>query len=126
MFLPAAWERFRDHLPTADHNDLIAGYARLVSAPDPALREAATDAWIAWEDAVIAHESSGVPGAYGRRPRQAQLALVRICTHYFAHGAFLEEGVLLRDAHRLTGIPTALPGPGRGPLVRRRQELRLR
>jgi len=33
---------------------------------------------------------------------------VRICTRYFAHGARLEEGVLLRDACRLAGIPGVL------------------
>jgi proline iminopeptidase len=34
--------------------------------------------------------------------------LVRIITHYFANGAWLEEGALLRDAHRLAGIPAVL------------------
>jgi proline iminopeptidase len=34
--------------------------------------------------------------------------MVRICTHYFANGAWLEEGALLRDAHRLDGIPGVL------------------
>ncbi len=36
------------------------------------------------------------------------LAFVRICAHYFAHGAWLEEGALLRDAGRLVGIPGVL------------------
>jgi len=40
------------------------------------------------------------------------LALVRICSHYFSNGAWLEEGQLLRDAHRLAGIP-AVPVHGR-------------
>jgi proline iminopeptidase len=33
---------------------------------------------------------------------------VRICAHYFAHGAWLNEGALLRDAGRLAGIPGVL------------------
>jgi proline iminopeptidase len=33
---------------------------------------------------------------------------VRICAHYFSHGAWLEEGVLLREAGRLAGIPGVL------------------
>ena len=33
---------------------------------------------------------------------------MRICTHYFAHAAWLEEGALLRDAGRLAGIPGVL------------------
>jgi proline iminopeptidase len=36
------------------------------------------------------------------------LALVRICAHYFAHQAWLEDGALLRDAGRLAGIPGVL------------------
>jgi proline iminopeptidase len=31
-----------------------------------------------------------------------------ICAHHFSHGAWLEEGALLRDAHRLAGIPGVL------------------
>jgi len=107
-FLPEAWERFRDHVPPADRGDLPAAYARLVESPDPTVREATTDAWLAWEDAVIGHESAGKPGAYSNRPHEARLALVRICAHYFSHSAFLDEGVLLREAHRLAGIPGVL------------------
>ena len=36
------------------------------------------------------------------------MALVRICSHYFSHGAWLEEGALLRGAGRLAGIPGVL------------------
>ena len=36
------------------------------------------------------------------------LALTRICAHYFAHDAWLQDGQLLRDAHRLAGIPGVL------------------
>ncbi|KOG87001.1 proline iminopeptidase, partial [Streptomyces varsoviensis] len=38
----------------------------------------------------------------------ARLALVRICSRYFSHGAWLEEGALVRDAGRLAGIPGVL------------------
>ncbi|MFD9499980.1 alpha/beta fold hydrolase [Streptomyces sp. NPDC060035] len=36
------------------------------------------------------------------------LAFVRICSHYFARGAWLEEGQLIRDAGRPAGIPGIL------------------
>ena len=45
---------------------------------------------------------------YSDRPPADLLAFVRICTHYFAHAAWLEEGALLRDAGRLAGIPGVL------------------
>ncbi|GAA5116700.1 prolyl aminopeptidase [Pseudonocardia adelaidensis] len=105
-FYPEAWERFRDGVPPAERDgDLVAAYARLVTHPDAAVRERATRDWLAWEDAVISAEPNAHTGAYGDRPPLARLAFVRICTHYFSHGAWLEDGALLRDAGRLAGIP---------------------
>jgi proline iminopeptidase len=104
-FLPAQWERFR---AVADSDDVVGAYARLMEDPDLEVRQRAAAAWVAWEDAVIAHESNGAPGAYGARVDEARLAFVRICTHYFAHGAWLGEDELVRRADRLHGIPGVL------------------
>ncbi|MER6268016.1 prolyl aminopeptidase [Streptomyces sp900105755] len=107
--LPGPWEAFRDHLPPADRDgSLVAAYDRLLNGPDAAVRARAARAWVTWEDAVIAHEVLGSPGAYSDRPDDALMAFVRICAHYFAHDAWLEDGRLLRDAHRLAGIPGVL------------------
>ncbi|MGW3243193.1 prolyl aminopeptidase [Streptomyces sp. NPDC001070] len=107
--IPGPWEAFRDALPPEDRDgDLVAAYDRLVNGPDAAVREKAVRDWVTWEDAVIAHETNGHPGAYSDRPDDDLVALVRICAHYFANGAWLEEGQLLRDAHRLAGIPGVL------------------
>ncbi|GAA2790558.1 alpha/beta fold hydrolase [Streptomyces showdoensis] len=86
--------------------ELVAAYAALMNHPDPAVREKAAADWCAWEDAVLSMEGQGTP--YTDRVDATRLAFVRICSHYFAHGAFLEEGVLIRDAHRLAGIPGVL------------------
>ena len=108
-FFPEAWERFRDGVPEAERGgDLVAAYARLMEAPDPDVRAKAAADWVAWEDAVISQESQGTPGAYGVRVSDARIAFVRICAHYFSHGAWLEEGALLRDAHRLADVPGVL------------------
>jgi proline iminopeptidase len=108
-FFPEEWERFRAGVPEADRDgDLLAAYVRLVDDPDPDVRAKATADWLAWEDAVISQEPQGKPNAYSDRPPAAQLAFVRICAHYFSQGAWLEEGVLLREAHRLAGIPGVL------------------
>ncbi|MGQ0575379.1 MAG: alpha/beta fold hydrolase [Pseudonocardia sp.] len=104
-FLPREWAAFR---AVHDDPDLIGGYARLLAHPDPEVRERAAVAWCAWEDAVISLEPTTVVGVFGGRPGRERLALVRICAHYFSHGAFLEEGALLRDAGRLAGIPGVL------------------
>ena len=44
-------------------------------------------------------------GPYGSKSPADLLAFMRICVHYLARGAWLDEGVLLRETHRLAGIP---------------------
>ena len=63
---------------------------------------------LTWEDAVISMERNGRPGHYGDRPDDAKIAFARICAHYYANGAFLDDGRLIREAGRLAGIPGVL------------------
>jgi proline iminopeptidase len=116
-FFPEAWERFRDGVPEPERarvtaaegaHELLAAYVRLLDAPDPAVRDKATHDWAAWEDAVVAQEPGGKPDMYSDRPDRDLRAMIRICAHYFANGAWLEEGALIRDAGRLAGIPGVL------------------
>jgi proline iminopeptidase len=107
-FLPAEWEALRDGVPAADRGgDLAAAYARLLASPDAGVRERAARDWCAWEQALVAGE-----GGAGPDPRyddaRFRLGFARQVTHAFAHAAFLEDGRLLRDAHRLAAIPGVL------------------
>jgi proline iminopeptidase len=106
-FLPEQWARFRAGAPAED-GDLPAAYAALMEHPDADVRRRAASTWCAWEDALTSLEPDGPPGAFGSRTPEDQLAIVRICAHYFAHRAWMEDGVLLRDAGRLAGIPGVL------------------
>ncbi|HEY4020647.1 MAG TPA: prolyl aminopeptidase [Pseudonocardiaceae bacterium] len=108
-FYPEAWERFLAGAPgTPRDGDLVGAYARLMEDPDPAVRQKATIDWCTWEDTLLSHEMQGkFAPLTGILSAEVQ-ALVRICTHYFSHGAFLEDGVLLREAGRLAGIPGVL------------------
>jgi proline iminopeptidase len=109
QLLPGPWQAFRDGVPAADRaSGLIAAYHRLVSSPDAHVRRAAAENWCAWEDALIVHESMGQPGSYSRRVGDPQIGFVRICTHYFAHDAWLQDGQLLNDVHRIADIPAVL------------------
>jgi proline iminopeptidase len=108
-FFPAEWERFRAGAGDVGHDgEIVAAYARLMENPDPLVRAKAAVDWATWEDAVVSLEPSGKPDIYSDRPPAALLAFVRICAHYFSHGAWLEEGILLRNAGRLAGIPGVL------------------
>jgi len=118
-FFPEAWARFRDfaglagsyRLPTDSSppiSGLLQAYSQMMEHPDIGVRSRAAAEWTAWEDAVISQEGNGTPGAYGGRPDDAKLAFVRICSHYFAHDGFLQDGVLIREAGKLAGIPGVL------------------
>ena len=108
-FFPAEWERFRAGVSAAGRDgDILTAYARLMDDPDRNVRVRAATDWTAWEDAVISMEPNGTPNAYSDRPPDGLLAFVRICAHYFSHGAWLEEDQLLRNAARLAGIPGVL------------------
>ncbi|MFD8595150.1 prolyl aminopeptidase [Kitasatospora sp. NPDC059646] len=111
-FRPEAWDRFRDGVPEGERDGdvyrLLAAYARLMEHPDRAVRERAANEWLAWEDAVIEGEPNGIPGMYSARDMDERIAFVRICSHFFSNGAWLEEDQLLRNAHRLAGIPGVL------------------
>ncbi len=109
QIFPEAWHAFREAVPeAAGPTEVIAAYARRMESPDPDVRERATAAWCAWEDAVLSMEANPGPAPYSSRPGRAQQALVRICSHYFSHGAWLRENQLIDEAHRLAGIPAVL------------------
>lgn len=107
-FFPEQWARFRAGVPVAEQGDLVAAYDRLLNThPDYAVRAKAAQDWCDWEDAVVSLEEGWVPS-----PRFAdpvfRMAFARLCTHYFSHAAWLEDGELLRNASRLAGIPGVL------------------
>lgn len=100
-------DRWRDYLapvPTAEHGDLLGAYRRLVCDPDPAVREQAAIAWSAWEGAIVSvRPQAAFHNIYASAAYAVPFA--NIALHYFEHGCWLDEGQLIRDAHRLAGIP---------------------
>jgi proline iminopeptidase len=110
LLFPEQWERFAAGSGVPRDTpclDMLAAYSRLTGHPDAAVREQATLDWCAWEDAVLSLEGSGNSFG-GDQPTVAMLNFVRICAHYYANAAWLDEGVLVREAGRLAGIPGVL------------------
>jgi len=102
---PREWHRFRDGVPAADRDgDLAVAYSRLLHDADPAVRARAAQDWCEWEDTHVSLAPGHEPSLAVADPG-FQLAFARLVTHYWGNGCFLEPGQLLRDAHRLTGIP---------------------
>jgi proline iminopeptidase len=105
QFFPEAWERFRDGVPEdLRDGDLVAAYYQLMQDPSLAVREQAARRWCEWEDTVVKLSPDDPPNPR-YDDRRFRMAFTRIVTHYFHHGGWLEDGVLLRDADRLAGIP---------------------
>jgi proline iminopeptidase len=107
-FFPEEWARFRAGVPArARGGSLVDAYYELLQHGDDAVREQAARDWCAWEDAVVSIVPDSTPNPRYDNPR-FRMAFARIVTHYFHHRAWLEDGALLRDAHRLSDIPGVL------------------
>lgn len=105
---PDLWEKFLAPVPEAERDgDLIEAYHRLLHSPDEKVALDAAVAWSTWEGATVTLLPQPDHVAETAQARFA-LAFARIENHYFRHGAFLDEGQLLRDLPKITHIPVVI------------------
>ncbi|MFN4114495.1 MAG: prolyl aminopeptidase [Sphingomonadaceae bacterium] len=98
------WASFSGHIPEAERGDLVRAYHDRLTSQDEATRLAAAREWSLWEGSVATLLPNPDLLADFAEPAKA-LPFARICARYFLHDFYLEEAQLLRDAHRLKGIP---------------------
>jgi len=102
---PDYWEDYLAPIPVEERGDLIAAYRKRLTGDDPVERLRTAKAWSLWEGRTI----TLLPSARHQQSHaddQNALAFARIENHYFVHDGFMEcDGQLLRDAHKLHGIP---------------------
>lgn len=102
---PEAWEAFERVIPPEERGDMIGAYYRRLTDPDPKVHMPAAEAWSVWEGTTLSLIEDPVRVRSFANPAYA-LAFARIECHYFVNHGFLDaDGALLRDAHRLAGIP---------------------
>lgn len=102
---PEQWERFRAAVPEPERDgDLVEAYHRLLHDFNPGLRADAARSWHDWEAALLSVDAKAGPPPQWSVP-EYRMARARIVTHYFRHRAWLEEGILLREAKALDAIP---------------------
>ena len=103
-FFPEHWQAFAEHLPVAERGDLLAGYYRRLTDPDPAVHMPAAHAWSRWEGACSTFKPN--PGVVADFDRDdLALGLARSEAHYFVNDIFLDEGALLAGIERMREIP---------------------
>lgn len=104
---PDKWERFEAPIPAAERGDMITAYRKRLTSDDEAVRLEAAKAWTIWEgETITLLPNPGMASAFSNG--HFALAFARLENHYFTHDCWLEEGQLLRDVHRLKGIPGAI------------------
>ena len=101
---PEAARMFRDFIPPIERSDLLTAYYRRLIDPDPTIHLPAAQCWCTYEESCS--RLLVEPG--DPRLSSAVLAMARIEAHYMVNRGFIEEGQLLRDIHRLHGIPATI------------------
>lgn len=104
---PERWEALRALIPQQERGDILTAYYRRLTGSDEKEQLAAAKAWSGWEGATITLlPNPDLVGDFSAD--RFAIAFARIETHYFVNKGWLEDGQLLRDAHRLAGIPTVI------------------
>ncbi|THV14092.1 prolyl aminopeptidase [Rhizobium rhizophilum] len=101
---PDKWERFVAPIPENERHEMMAAYRRRLTGTDREEQLRCAVAWSTWEGETI----TLLPNPdYSNHFYDAEFALAfaRIENHFFVHAGWLEEGQLLRDAHKLKDIP---------------------
>lgn len=101
---PDLWDAFIAPIAAPERGDLIGAYHRRLTHPDRSVRVEAARAWSLWEGRTVTLRPD--PDLAAKHADDGfALAFARVENHYFRHGGWFEEGQLIRNAHRLSGIP---------------------
>ncbi|MCM2400258.1 prolyl aminopeptidase [Rhizobium sp. S153] len=101
---PDRWEMFQAPIPEAERHDMMGAYRKYLTGGDRKKQLECAIAWSTWEGATITLLPNPEYAAHFGEDDYA-IAFARIENHFFVHGGWLEEGQLLRDAHKLQDIP---------------------
>lgn len=104
---PDHWAEFAAQVPEAERGDLLAAYHRRLIDPDPAVHLPAALALRGFSARTQTFRPDPVHVARLTEPDRA-LAVARLFTHYCTHGAWLQEGQLLRGVAAIRAIPAEI------------------
>jgi proline iminopeptidase len=103
-FYPEMYEKFLEFLPEEERGNPIAGYYKRLTSGDQDMVNAAAIEWNRW-DLTLSFLKRG-PDTYAKLDDPTWCYTHAVMeAHYFAHGAWLEEGQLLANTNRMKEIP---------------------
>lgn len=103
-FFPEYWEKFIEPIPEDRRHDLLPAYYDLIHGADELKHMAVAKTWGMWEADISTLDYNPDNEKMFTDPHFA-ICLAAIETHYFINNIFIEENQILRDAHKLKGIP---------------------
>jgi proline iminopeptidase len=109
MLFPDHFDAFVNFLPEEERADHVAAYHTRLMSDDTSISHPAASAWNRWE----INMSTLYPNTAGMASLEDPaflLAHARMEAHYFMHGAWLEEGQLLRkeEVDKIRKIPCSI------------------
>jgi len=104
---PEAWHALVAPLSTEERDDILAAYYQRLMNPDPAIHLPAARTWSTYEGSCSTLLPNPATVSYFASDTVA-LGLARMEAHYFSHNIFLPENALLKNVHKLHGIPATI------------------
>ena len=101
---PEGWDDFLSIVSPDERGELVEAYRRRLTAKDQPTRLRAAKAWSRWEGLTVTLLPDEAMLAEFTADDHA-IAIARIENHYMANKGWLDDGQLLRGAHKLRGIP---------------------
>lgn len=107
QFFPDAYEKLKAVLPSPERLNYPEQLLKLLQTGDEATRQKVGRAWAAFETKTAALETSDEEvESLLNQSDCYNFSLLE--NHYMANGCFIPEGSLLKNAHKLAGIPTVI------------------
>lgn len=104
---PEVWQKFADHIPADQHNNLLEAYYKLLMDPDPAIHMPAAHSWSGYEGSTATLLPNPEIVASFLDDTVA-LGLARMEAHYFRNNIFLPDNFILDNLHKIQSIPTIM------------------
>lgn len=104
---PEVWQKFVDHIPINQQDNLLEAYYKLLMDPDPAVHMAAAHSWSGYEGSTATLlPNPDVVASF--LDDTVALGLSRMEAHYFRNNIFLPDNFIMENLGKIRSIPTIM------------------